>query len=233
MILTILSFCYSFTVGYKNIMKKVLTLLFIPLLSVFGSLNFEKTKEIAEKGDAKAQFDLGNMHRKGEGILKDYKQAVYWFKKSAQQGDVKAQYNLATMYDNGEGVVKDQKQAIYWYTKSAQQGLAEAQFNLGNMHRKGEGVDQNYKQAVYWYSKSAEQGDATAQYNLGGMYAEGEGVLQDYIEAYAWINIAGANGFDASEARNFLSEKMTKEQIAKAQERSKLILGKIEAEKKQ
>ena len=34
----------------------------------------------------------------GQGVSQDYKQAVYWYKKSAVQEDVLAQYNLGRMY---------------------------------------------------------------------------------------------------------------------------------------
>jgi TPR repeat protein len=30
-------------------------------------------------------------------VLKDYKQAVYWYQKAADQGDAKAQSNLGTL----------------------------------------------------------------------------------------------------------------------------------------
>jgi TPR repeat protein len=137
------------------------------------------------------------------------------------------------MYYSGKGVLQDYKQAVYWYKKSADQGYASAQCNLGLMYYHGEGVVNDYKQTVYWWTKSAEQGDATAQFNLGLMYILGKGVLQDFVEAYAWINIAGANGVDVSKTRkNLLQQSMTLEQIAKAQERSKVIWAKIEANKK-
>jgi TPR repeat protein len=38
-------------------------------------------KPLAEQGYANAQFNLGLMYQKGDGVLKDYKQAVAWFRK--------------------------------------------------------------------------------------------------------------------------------------------------------
>jgi TPR repeat protein len=63
-------------------------------------------------------------------VLKDYKQAVYWYQKAADQGDAKAQSNLGIAYAIGKGVLKDYKQAVYWYQKAADQGYAEAQSSL-------------------------------------------------------------------------------------------------------
>jgi TPR repeat protein len=59
-------------------------------------------------------------------VLKDYKQAVYWYQKAADQGYAEAQSILGVMYAFGKGVLKNDKQAVYWYQKAAEQGLAEA-----------------------------------------------------------------------------------------------------------
>ena len=42
--------------------------------------------ELAEQGYAKAQFNLGLMYAKGQGVPQDYKQAVKWYTKAAEQG---------------------------------------------------------------------------------------------------------------------------------------------------
>jgi TPR repeat protein len=93
---------------------------------------------------------LGVKYAFGKGVLKDDKQAVYWYQKAADQGYAEAQSILGVMYANGKGVLKDDKQAVYWYQKAADQGLAEAQYNLGFMYVNGKGVLKDYKQAVYW-----------------------------------------------------------------------------------
>jgi TPR repeat protein len=56
------------------------------------------------QGYAKAQYNLGVMYANDKGVLKDAKQAVYWYQKAADQGQAKAQYNLGVMYANGKGV---------------------------------------------------------------------------------------------------------------------------------
>ena len=47
---------------------------------------FEEIKAKAEAGDADAQFNLGVMYRKGQGMEQDYKEAFKWWKKAADQG---------------------------------------------------------------------------------------------------------------------------------------------------
>ncbi len=79
-------------------------------------------KPLAEKGDATAQFNLGLMYRKGEGVPQDYKTAVKWYTLAAEQGHADAQYNLGWMYHNGEGVPQDYVYAHMWGNIAASNG---------------------------------------------------------------------------------------------------------------
>ena len=102
--------------------------------------------------------------------------------------------------------------------KLAEQGLAKAQYNLGVMYDKGRGVPQDYKAAVEWFRKAAEQGIASAQFNLGNMYNNGRGVPQDYANAYAWYSVASVSGDEDSTAqRDLVAEKLSREDLSKAQ----------------
>ena len=47
----------------------------------------------AEQGDAKAQYNLGNMYAKGTGVLQDYALAHMWFNLSGSNGDKDAVEN--------------------------------------------------------------------------------------------------------------------------------------------
>lgn len=86
--------------------------------------------ELADQGDAKAQYDLGLLKAKNQGVEKDFKEAVKWYRKAAEQGDDDAQYNLGVMYENGQGVEKDDKKAVKWYRKAAEQGDEDAKVAL-------------------------------------------------------------------------------------------------------
>ncbi|MCH7544007.1 MAG: sel1 repeat family protein, partial [Proteobacteria bacterium] len=48
---------------------------------------FEEFKTAAEEGNPVAQFNLGHMYAKGEGIAKDEDEAVKWYREAAEQGD--------------------------------------------------------------------------------------------------------------------------------------------------
>ncbi len=122
----------------------------------------EKIRKAAEHGDAKAQFNLGNMYYEGKGVTKDDAQAAAWYRKAAEQGDANAQNNLGMMYDIGLGVTKDYAQAAVWFRKAAEQGDANAQFMLGDMYENGKGVPKDYVQAYKYFNMASAQGDSTA-----------------------------------------------------------------------
>ena len=86
-------------------------------------------KPLAEQGNADAQFNLGLMYRKGEGVLQDYKTAMKWYKLAAEQGHASAQTNLGTMYDDGQGVLQDYIRAHMWFNIAASSGNKVASEN--------------------------------------------------------------------------------------------------------
>ena len=79
-------------------------------------------RPLAEQGDSYAQYNLGLMYDKGDGVVEDDTQAVYWYRKSAEQGNAQGQHSLGLMYDYGLGVIEDDTQAVYWFRKAAEQG---------------------------------------------------------------------------------------------------------------
>lgn len=80
---------------------------------------------------------------------------------------------------------------------------------------------QNYWLAHQQFEQSALAGDADSQYMLGELYANGQGVNQDFVEAHMWYNLAAARGrANAAQARDALAKRMTREQIAQAQQRA-------------
>ena len=138
-------------------MRILALILSLVCLSAFAEITpeqFKKTKELAEKGDAIAQYNLGVCYRDGNGVSKDSVEAVKWFRKAADQGDAEAQNNLGDCYYDGEGVLKDPVEAVKWYKKSAEQGNDGAQFSLGICYAEGEGVMKDLIEAYAYYNLS-------------------------------------------------------------------------------
>ena len=92
--------------------------------------DLDSLEAAAEQGDVEAQFNLGYMYATGEGIPKNYTEAVRWFRMAAEQGDTNAQYNLGYMYATGEGIPKDYVQAYAWFNIASAQDDETAKENL-------------------------------------------------------------------------------------------------------
>src|SRR6266566_4148233 len=121
----------------------------------------------ADKGDAKAQYELGRAFFSGTlGMAKDEAEAVKWFRKAAEQNVADAQFSLGVCYANGRGVTKDDAEAVKWFRKAAEQNYARAQYNLGVCYDSGEGVAKDEVEAYKWWLLAAGQGNDDAKYNM-------------------------------------------------------------------
>ena len=123
------------------------------------------------------------------------------------------------MFEDGIGVDQDYKQAVKWYRLAGYKGDADAQYCMGMLYEQGKEIPKDYKKVMNWYLLPATQRNGNAQNNLGRMYYKGLGVPQDYVLAHMWFNLSGSNGNkSAIKNRNIVEEKMTPQQIEKAQE---------------
>ena len=133
--------------------------------ALFGGVS--DYEDAAEKGDSKAQYNLGVCYFKGDGVKQDFGKAVEWFKKSSEQGYGHAQCFLALCYTFGKGVKQDHAEALRLFREAAKKDIAEAQFNLGNFYETGKGgVTADVEKAKEWYLKAAakEHGRAKEAY---------------------------------------------------------------------
>ena len=139
------------------------------------ALALRELAPLAEKGDPRAQLDLGRLYRYGRGVKIEPQIAMKWYHEAANQGYADAQVALGHVYSTGSIVEKDHKQAVKWYRKAAKQGNDDAQYALGQAHLYGEerGVPLDYLQAEEWFLKAANQGHVNAQSSLGNMYSGG------------------------------------------------------------
>ena len=179
----------------------VLAIVLTPVAAIAGSLEdgldahdsgdyaaaLRLWRPLAEQGHAQAQYNLGVVYRKGQGVLQDYAVALKWYRLAAEQGFPDAQSDLGFMYDIGQGVPQDYAEAVKWYRLAAEQGHAIAQFNLGIMYDNGQGVPQDHMLAHMWLNLAASRSPPG----------------EDYDEAV--------------QLRDAVAERMTPVQIAEAQ----------------
>ncbi|HLH56409.1 MAG TPA: PEGA domain-containing protein [Verrucomicrobiae bacterium] len=160
---------------------------------------FEQVKARADRGDAQAELELGNLYATGRGVSRDFNKAAKWHRKAAEQGLAKAQMKVAYEFANGVGVKSDHVEAARWLQRAAAQGLADAQLQLGLCYASGDGVAEDHVEATKWYSKAADQNLAEAQQALATCYFEGNGVTKDIPEAINLTRKAAEQGLAAAE----------------------------------
>ena len=154
-----------------------------------------KKRELTlDKWRAFAQNTIGNIYQHGKGVMKSYRQAVYWYRLSAQHKYSPALNNLGNMYRRGRFFRKNIKRAISNYTEAAQYGNTKAYYNLGEIYYFGAGVERDCYKAIQYYIKAAENGNTDAQYSLGVIYDKGDDVERDYTEAIRWYQMAAEHG---------------------------------------
>ncbi len=86
----------------------------------------KELRPLAEEGDADAQFNLGVMYAKGQGVPQDDTEAARWYRLAAEQGLADAQSYLGWMYLTGERVPQDYVQAHMWFNLAAARGEEDA-----------------------------------------------------------------------------------------------------------
>jgi len=84
-------------------------------------------RELADKGDATAQFSLGAMYSNGQGTAKDFQEAIKWYRLAAAQGHAGALSSLGYMFYLGQGVAQDNVRAHMWFSLAATKGSGIAQ----------------------------------------------------------------------------------------------------------
>lgn len=144
------------------------------------------TRQSAEKGNARGQFNLGVYFQE----MNDMEKAVEYYTKSANQGYVYAQHNLGRIYSVN---FQDKAKAIYWYEKAANQEYPLSQSKLAALYLD---MDDEYynRQAFSLLRKAANAEEKSAYNNLGYCYATGKGTNRNIQEALVWFRKAADNG---------------------------------------
>ena len=130
----------------------------------------QEFQPLAESGNPQAQFYLGRMYARGDGVPQDDEKAAKLYKKAAEGGDTIAQFVLGIWYEKGRGVPKDKGEAVKWYCKAAQQGSDLAWYKLSRMFTTSIDIVQSDGEKTNPYRKAAEHGYPKAQFPLGMMY---------------------------------------------------------------
>ncbi len=132
-------------------------------------------------------------------MVRDYRLALEWFRKSADQGNGEALAYLGHMHEKGLGVDRDIEKAVEFYKQAAALGHALGLIFLGDLQLNGLGIDRSPRKALANYQKAAEQvGDlesaGLAQLRMGAMHCQGKGVEKDLRKGFEFYHHAAKLG---------------------------------------
>lgn len=125
----------------------------------------ERWRPEALKGNADAQFNLGQAYKLGRGVKPDLNQAEEWYRKAAIQGHPEAQDNYGLiLFQNNK-----RPQALEWLERSAARGEPRAQFVLGTLYFNGDAVSRDWVRAYALTTRASQAGLPQASAALAQM----------------------------------------------------------------
>ncbi len=127
----------------------------------------------AEKKYKYAQYSLGALYHRGQGVDQDFQTAFALYLNSANQGFPYADFEAAKMYRDGVGTkMDDTKSKQHFHNAFCGFKILEKrshddkiQYRLGWMLQNGIGTDQDIMRAKTNYDKSAKMGNVFAGYS--------------------------------------------------------------------
>jgi len=119
-------------------------------------------RPLAEKGDADAQFNLGQAYRLGRGVPTNLAAAKTWFERSASQGHMDAETTLGLLLFQNN----DQAEGLKWLKKASEKGEPRAMLVYGTALVNGDSVTQDPVLGYAFVSRAAAQGLGPAKETL-------------------------------------------------------------------
>ena len=154
----------------------------------------EQLEQLAEDGDAYAQYIIGTAYRDGGLLIPDTTKARKLLERAAEQEIDAAQYALGKLYLSDDADVHDSAKGIDWLKCAADNGNDYAAYRLGKEYLSGENTVKDAAAAAEYLRQAANNGNPYAQYLLGKLTLMGEGVPKDPDAAYEWFAAAWDNG---------------------------------------
>ena len=122
----------------------------------------------------KAKLNLGLMYDIGKGVLKDFKEAVKWYKKAAKQSVAWEEEENIKWYETPTKFISNEDEEssrqiggnLLGDYEIKVETLASIYHNLAMKYFYGEGVLKDNKKASSWLLKAAEKYDSRSQYML-------------------------------------------------------------------
>ncbi len=153
-----------------------------------------KIMELANEGDAEAQYEAARIMGSGEHGEINTEEANQWIKKSAEQGYSPAQCAMGIRYLYGDGFSTDYILASEWLKLSCEQGNPHAMFYLGQMKSQGLGMSKSPEAGFLLCQNAAKIGLPIAELELAAMFDAGHGTEVDHKKSFNWLKISANKG---------------------------------------
>lgn len=141
-------------IGTLNMLLLVVMVFFAEVSSIQADGLFDFQMKLATKGNAEAQFKVGEMYETGFGVKTNMKEAEIWINKAAKQGHETAGFKLL-YWDMKKNGMKGSNRAKYTnMVTKAEAGEGQAMYYVGKMFADGVGVRKNYDKALDWLNKA-------------------------------------------------------------------------------
>lgn len=124
---------------------------------------FDFQMKLAEKGNAEAQFKIGEMYETGFGTTKNMKLAEEWINKAAAQGHETARFKQLYWDMKKNGLTKDNKARYEELASKAKDENGYAEYYMGKLSAEGAGVPQDKEKALDFYNQATLKGIVEAE----------------------------------------------------------------------
>jgi len=122
-------------------------------------------RPLADRGDADAQYNLGQAYKLGRGVPLNMNLAEQWYERAARQGHSQAGANLGLiLFQNGR-----RREAMPYIERAAADGDPRAQYVLGTALFNGDVVARDWPRAWAMMSRAAADGLPPAVQQLQAM----------------------------------------------------------------
>lgn len=129
-----------------------------------GLFNFQM--KLAVRGNAEAQFKVGEMYETGFGVEQDTTEAVKWISKAASKGHETANFKLLYWDIEKNGLNDKNRNKFEALEVKAKAGNPQAEYYLGKMYAHGVGVKKDSDKAIGWLNKAVFVGVFAAESEL-------------------------------------------------------------------
>lgn len=150
--------------------------------SMLGDGDFQNAlpilMDLAKAGHPEAQFFLGLMYERGNGVQADPKESVRWYTISALAGWSDSMFNLGQKYYKGQGVPEDETKAADLFFLVATTGDPDGQWAFGVLVSEGQGRQQDAIEGCAWLMLAANQGHEEGR---GELQRRGQQLTQDQM----------------------------------------------------